>query len=133
MFSPRPVVNINGATSEQQVLYGTGSLSFQACLDNLIAYAYKTAMSWTVTSFRHCGSSTITHLTACKTSNTQRHTETTAAGQAQHLAERQGQECCTLLKEPSAEIQAESWYARACFQGLASTTASGWFVVCEAC
>ncbi len=61
------------------------------------------------------------------------HTETTAAGEAQRLAERRGYECCTLLDEPFAVIQAESWYARALFEGLASIAASGWFVVCEAC
>jgi len=43
VFSPNPVVNINGdcLTSEQQVVYGAGSLSFQACLDSLISYANK--------------------------------------------------------------------------------------------
>ncbi len=61
MFSPNPVVNINGdcAMSEQQVLYGAGSLSFQACLDSLISYAYKTAMSWTVTSFQTIDQATL--------------------------------------------------------------------------
>ncbi len=63
MFSPNPVVNINGdcAISEQQVLCGASSLSFQACLDSLISYAYKTAMSWTVTSFKDCRSGNIVY------------------------------------------------------------------------